>query len=491
MIDVQVQVIIPVHNAATTIVDAVDSAMTQIVPQHLSSELSDYSIRSFICCYNDGSTDGSLDLLEELQKRHNNDQSVDVTRIPAELLIESGEPARGAGFARNQAVKLLNKKNKPNTELEHQFLCLLDSDDIMNPNRIAEQLSFMLGLDVESRGKALVGCNFDRIPPDSTWHYASWANNLTDERLMLERYREVTILQPTWMMCKSRWLELGGEIEVANSNQSVKDIIFRYTKESPFCLIHPDDTLQTLRLAEDLRFFHTHLYSDGVLYLHRTRTKEPLVTYRHTGTSQSFKTSRKLLLSLRAKAFEESVLKKDSLWQTKNDGRFVVWGAGRDGKDFIKALDPESRKRIYCFVDVDEKKIGIGFYINRDLDLRVPIVHFSMLARDPLTRHKLQQQWEEGMGNNEVFGRINKRRPGSEQNNKTENENSQKSPKKKKRKINNRKADSSVASDSVDAGLLPQLPVVVCVAMYRTNGVLEDNVKSIGREEGVDLWHFS
>ena len=127
MIDVQVQVIIPVHNAATTIVDAVDSAMTQIVPQHLSSMLSDYSIRSFICCYNDGSTDSSLDLLEELQKRYNNDQSesVDVTKIPAELLIESGEPARGAGFARNQAVKLLNKKNKPNTELEHQFLCLL------------------------------------------------------------------------------------------------------------------------------------------------------------------------------------------------------------------------------------------------------------------------------------------------------------------------------------------------------------------------------
>jgi hypothetical protein len=32
---------------------------------------------------------------------------------------------------------------------------------------------------------------------------------------------------------------------------------------------------------------------------------------------------------------------------------------------------------------------------------------------------------------------------------------------------------------------------VVCVAMYRTGGALEHNVKSIGRTEGVDLWHFS
>merc|ERR1712154_346791 len=39
--------------------------------------------------------------------------------------------------------------------------------------------------------------------------------------------------------------------------------------------------------------------------------------------------------------------------------------------------------------------------------------------------------------------------------------------------------------------LLPTLPVVVCVAMYRTNGVLESNVMSIGRTEGDDLWFFS
>ena len=46
-------------------------------------------------------------------------------------------------------------------------------------------------------------------------------------------------------------------------------------------------------------------------------------------------------------------------------------------------------------------------------------------------------------------------------------------------------------STDLEVESLTKLPVVACVAMHRTNGVLEKNVKSIGREEGVDLWHFS
>lgn len=45
--------------------------------------------------------------------------------------------------------------------------------------------------------------------------------------------------------------------------------------------------------------------------------------------------------------------------------------------------------------------------------------------------------------------------------------------------------------NELDLTLLPMLPVVVCVSMYRTNGALEQNVSKIGRVEGEDLWHFS
>jgi predicted ATP-dependent endonuclease of OLD family len=37
-----------------------------------------------------------------------------------------------------------------------------------------------------------------------------------------------------------------------------------------------------------------------------------------------------------------------------------VWNAGRDGKNFVKGLSKEMRNRVYCLVDVDEKKIEQG-----------------------------------------------------------------------------------------------------------------------------------
>jgi len=80
--------------------------------------------------------------------------------------------------------------------------------------------------------------------------------------------------------------------------------------------------------------------------------------------SQSFHTPRKLLLQLRALAFEKMV-------------GFVVWGAGRDGKDFVKVISAEVRERIVCFVNVDPKKINHGFNENQQLKLRIPILHFS------------------------------------------------------------------------------------------------------------------
>ena len=52
------------------------------------------------------------------------------------------------------------------------------------------------------------------------------------------------------------------------------------------------------------------------------------------------------------------------------------------------------------------------------------------------------------------------------------------------------KTQSGLAS-SLDPSVIRDLPVVVCVAMYRTNGALESNVASIGRVEGKDLWHIS
>jgi hypothetical protein len=466
-----------------------------------------------------------LDILHRLEKGLSNispsafgDDSCTLsdcnTAIPTKLVIGTapqGTPSRGAGYARNQAVKLRdncdNRQNHTQKPLHH-FLCILDSDDIMHPTRVAEQTFAMMSLGYDKDGahlcqKTLMGCQFDRIPTDSTWHYQNWANSLTDERVYLEKFRECTFIQPTWFMARDWFDSLGGYLEapvVHGENRGLKrklDDILGDTETQHYQLIHPTELTQppkepeksTLRLAEDLRLWYTHLRAGGKLHLHRT--SHPLVSYRHrSGMSQSSGTPRKLLLKLRATAWEDLIYygnqnnnqsSNSTIW-SKNG--FAIWGAGRDGKDFLKALSPQVASSVVCFVDVDKKKIDeIKWYDNPGLGKRIPIWHFSVL--------------QNAVGNGETatkpefFGRIDKRK----ENAVSHLQNQQVSD-------NNRTEQQLVCTHQLEKNdvlhnnlpiskeVLANLPVVVCVAMYRTNGAMESNVASIGRKEGETLWHI-
>eukprot|EP00536_Pseudo-nitzschia_multiseries_P012788 jgi/Psemu1/309417/fgenesh1_kg.508_\ len=383
----------------------------------------------------------------------------------------------------------------------------------MHKHRVIEQVLYMVtAVDNETRNRTILGCTFDRDPPDSTWHYSNWANNLSNERLMLEKYREITILQPTWFMPLTVWSMVGGYVEAPppENGESLSDFLhaLRSSSQRP-CLVHPTyDTLSSLRLAEDLRFFHSHLQSGGELRLHRsslsavTETKPyPLVTYRHTGNnqSQSFRTSRKLLLQLRVLAFQNGVIRVDPRWE-----KFIIWGCGRDGKDFYKALDKDLQERVYCFVDVDAKKLNAGYYVDstphragktettvkkrKTPARKISIVHYSFLIPDESERKAVQTEWisMDSKSDEVVLGRIDKSKSASVANT------SEVAPAKKKQKTTSTKAPASeLKIRDLDQKLLSHLPVVVCVAMYRTNGVLERNVAKISRTEGEDLWHFS
>eukprot|EP00980_Cylindrotheca_fusiformis_P003776 scaffold834_cov123-Cylindrotheca_fusiformis.AAC.23 len=478
---VWVDVIIPVHNAEATIEDAVTSAMQQDIPQHLVHTA--YDIRITVCCYDDGSTDDSFAILQRMKKTSlDGCETPGTTRLPSTLLIEASidGKARGAGYARNKAVQMHRSVLEHVCSKAEHFLCLLDSDDTMHRHRIAEQTNFMLNIvEPGVMGRTLLGCQFVRDPPDSTWHYSRWANSLSDERLMMEKYREVTVLQPTWFLCRSRWASLGGYVEAPLSG-TVAELVGKEKACGRRRLIHENhDSLETLRLAEDLRFFHEHLWANGTIQLHRTEV--PLVTYRHNGQSQSYRTSRQLLQQLRTLAFQHSVLESDPRW-LEDDGSFVVWGAGRDGKDFVKSLDPEMRKRVYCFADLDSRKLEIGSYMNREMNLNIPIIHFSYLAKDIEVGNTLRKEWEENITNEVISGRIDKSRSSDK--------------KTYSREIRSVKRQRTAKAPKLHiSGLsqqkLQKLPVVVCVAMYRTNGALEKNVKAIDRTEGEDLWHFS
>ncbi|KAG7344016.1 glycosyl transferase family 2 protein [Nitzschia inconspicua] len=550
IITIAVDVIIPVHNAAATIQEAVESALYQEWPDesissnnnnnnnHSNSPVGSFrkevSLSITVCCYDDGSSDNSLNILKRLQMDHSNKVSQTASgsdrTIPSRLLIKSSDngTARGAGYARNRAIEMNNpplhhsrrnvetsssvaadSDSTPSGDNNVKFLCLLDSDDVMHPNRVALQTHFMMTQlsSSETRHNTLLGCTFVRDPPDSTWHYSQWANSLTDERLLLERYREITILQPTWFMSYEVWTRVGGYVEApsADSNDTVVDILLRRQHEVPIdgndgdhprtsscCLIHPRfDTPSSLRLAEDLRFFHAHLKCRGST-IRMLRTETPLVTYRYFGDSQSqsFRTSRKLLLQLRVLAVAQSVLSRQ--WKDK---KFIIWGAGRDGKDFYKALDPNFQRNVYCFVDVDLKKLNAGFYVTgRDKDTnnndgetrKIPIVHFSFLIPDTKVRKSVQIAWQrDGGANDAQNGCIDKTHP-------SKNDTPGKvGPMKKRQKRTNNLDRFQLVDRGLDRRLLQELPVIVCVALYRTNGVLEKNVASIERLEGENLWHFS
>lgn len=530
--------IVPVHNAASTIEETLLSATRQVQlddnGHHQQGQVAHRDIRVFVCCYDDGSTDNSWEIMSRVKDSTENDKESrekdsQTSYLPTCIVLGKAQDriARGAGYARNRAVDLrkdatttTNPSWQPPPE---RYLCMLDSDDIMKPTRIAEQVNFLLSIpNVEERRRTLVGCNFVRDPPDSTWHYAQWANECldTDERLHLEQFRECTLLQPTWMMARSWFVQLGGYLEAPQAaavadSFSMEDfcqslmmrkrhnhINHNHKEQQPMLeeVIHTSyETAETLRVAEDSRFFYKHLQAGG--HLRVLRTARPLLVYRHRpGQSQSAQTPRKLLWHIRVRAFEQLILLSANhnhdnddrtLWQ-----RFCVWGAGRDGKDFVKALRPEYRERIVCMVDVDEKKIALGYYYHKDLGLRIPVVHFSLLARDEKVRQALRNSFEDGSDMAEAgFGRVQKGKDSpplhndnsegrqQPQQESTQQESSREQGQRKRRKVSH--------IDNLDESILPTLPVVVCVAMYRTGGALEHNVASIQRTEGVDLWHFS
>ena len=111
----------------------------------------------------------------------------------------------------------------------------------MLPSRLSTQISTLYSNNVPD--STICGCKFYRLPENSTSHYTEWANSLPPERLYLEQYRELTVLQPTWVLTRKRFDELGG-----------------YGTEY---LRLEDEGERELRLGEDLRFFYKHMKEGG------------------------------------------------------------------------------------------------------------------------------------------------------------------------------------------------------------------------------------
>ena len=184
-----VSVCVPVHNCAPFLDECLASVLAQSCPDPLEVSL-----------FDDGSDDGSSAKIAGWAERFRD--------AGWRWVAARGETNRGEGYARNRAVR----------QSHGEYICVMDGDDIMHPSRVERQLAA-----ARRHPEAIVGGGFRREPEDATWHYTAWANALSQRELLLQQYRECTLLHPTWFHTRALFDALGGYVETADGADEARD----------------------------------------------------------------------------------------------------------------------------------------------------------------------------------------------------------------------------------------------------------------------------
>lgn len=330
-----VSVILPVHNAARWLNETLSSVCAQTYRGPIE-----------VSIFDDGSTDESSAILRRWMshlERVGLSVTVNGSRWSESAhFVSAAAPNRGIGFCRNRCIE----------QSRGQVLIFLDSDDVMMPQRIEMQVPLAM-----NNPTAIIGGCWKRYPSGSTEHYEAWANMMTQKELHLEQFRECTLLLPTWCMKRSLADAVGPFVEAPPGSGEAEDLIFFQKFLELYYSQNCEQDLPSLLRAGDY-------------------PNNPILLYRWSPQSASARCSRRRLLQVRTQAFEERILSQPE-WK-----QFLVWGAGRDAKNFMNELSPSARKRVVAMIDIDPRKTG-RFYSNSQLDdhLKVPIVHFTKAPR--------------------------------------------------------------------------------------------------------------
>jgi len=394
-----VSILLPCYNASATISEAILSVLKQ-----------DFSCHIQVVAVDDCSSDGTLIELERWRDEINRGEHGPLRSMVVKSAkdVSSARP-HGPAAARNRAAKASSGA----------FFCLLDSDDVCFPNRVRVQMQALLNAEESGLENVLVGARFTRIPKDSSPTYTQWANSLSPEELYLQSWRECTLVQPTWFMRRQVFERIGGYDEIApplfgsKSHDEARWNLTLINGKMPNTLdaqsttsVHDEERdlrhppilsrspltiealrIETLRLStplsldlsidqahptvewfgEDPMFFRRHLHAGGKIIL--ADETQPLLVYRFSSGSISWKTPRLLLQRIRVAMFEEAVIFSSPsktttpsptslLLSSSFANGFSIWGAGRDGKAFYNALSPSGKRLVRAFCDIDERKIG-------------------------------------------------------------------------------------------------------------------------------------
>ncbi|XP_027986173.2 UDP-GlcNAc:betaGal beta-1,3-N-acetylglucosaminyltransferase-like protein 1 [Eptesicus fuscus] len=310
----QVSVILPVHNAEPWLDECLGSVLQQ-----------DFEGSMELSVFNDASKDKSMAIIEKWKVK------LEGSGILVVIGGHDSPSPKGVGYSKNQAI----------AQSSGSYLCFLDSDDVMMPQRVRLQLEAAVG-----HPTSIIGCQVRREPPDSTERYTRWINQLAPEQLLTQVFTSngPTVVMPTWF-CSRAWFSHVGPFDEGGQG-----------------------------VPEDLLLFYNHLRKGGGV----RRVDQSLLLYRYHPSAATHSVLEATIWTHRVRFLEERALPH---WAT-----FTIWNAGKQGRRLYRSLTAGARQKVVAFCDVDENKIKKGFYCYEDSQERpkprVPILHFRA-ARPP------------------------------------------------------------------------------------------------------------
>lgn len=278
----EVSVLLPVHNAESTLAAALNSILRQ-------------TFTAFeVIAVDDGSTDGSLNILKSFAAR---DARVRV--IPA---------------GRGGIVKALNAGL---SGARAEFVARMDADDLSHPRRLELQVDYMRKHeDCDLLGSAVRLFPRPRLM-GGMLHYERWVNSvIAPGEILRDFFIESPFPHPSVMFRRDAVLSLGGYRDMG----------------------WPEDYDLWLRMAE--AGMGMAKLPDTLLYWREGETR--LSRAHGMYSPENFRRLKAAFL-------------RD--WRLSGARKLQLWGAGRDGKTWAKLL-MQTGFEVVQFIDIDKKKVG-------------------------------------------------------------------------------------------------------------------------------------
>ncbi|XP_062866809.1 UDP-GlcNAc:betaGal beta-1,3-N-acetylglucosaminyltransferase-like protein 1 [Trichomycterus rosablanca] len=294
--EVQVSVIIPVHNGA----EWLDECLQAVLGQDFQGSME-------VSIFDDASTDDSRAIAESWREK--------LERNGVSVLISGHTSAkpRGVGFAKNRAV----------SQSCGRYLCFQDADDVMMPQRVRLQYETAV-----LNPSAIVGCQVRRDPEGSTERYTRWINTLSPEQLLTQVYTShgPTVVMPTWF-CSRDWFRKVGPFDEGGKG-----------------------------VPEDLLFFYQSVRQRGGA----VRVERCLLVYRYHEHAATHSVLEETIWKLRVDFLQEKVLSQwDSftIWNAGKQGRRLYRSLTPSNRKKVRAFcDVDENKIKKGFYTYEESK---------------------------------------------------------------------------------------------------------------------------------------